>query len=562
MTMVQMNGGSLSKSKKQQQPQLKQPQQQQQQQNSSRRRRTARKGGRNAVVVAVAAVVAAALCVAVLALTAGRRTFLGNGSIRGTATISGGGGTTAASSSAAAAAVLRTWRRPALPPPPPPVAQGSTTSAAAKTTHLSGSDASAAAAGRSGRYEFFETTACGGVGGGIGDADGTSSDPCLVHFPDSCGSGSADSSSSSICVLTLKGQKSSLQSTSYSELPNQDRSAVIEFGGAKTRNKLFALLDGHGELGHLVSELALMDLPFRVLEDLSKVLPAAPADAVASSSSSATAAAAVISDALTRAFLRADGNPAMSRIAGSGSTAVIVYQHGSAVYAASVGDSTAFVARYDAPPPPPSSSSNRTSTVVLDAPAHKPADPGERARIEAAGGTVMIPSEEELRAGASSRVVLPLLTGDGGDGNDDDGGGGGGGGFFMSSLALAMSRSIGDYEGKKPGYLLAEPAVRWIDLKQQQQQQQQQQRTGDSDSFFFVVAASDGLIDMVPKQEVANLVGRAIAADEAVAGNPAGNSNLRQTCQGLVDRAKLGWSLGTGGTYRDDITIVVSKLEF
>lgn len=241
--------------------------------------------------------------------------------------------------------------------------------------------------------------------------------------------------------------------------------------------QVIGLFDGHGELGHFAAERAVLDLPFRVLKAPSRI---------------------------RNGFLQVDRS-SMVDIDHSGTTAIIILQEGSTVTLASVGDSTAVIA---------SVNNNATATILAETVHHKPHLPNERERIERAGGIVWIPPPEAVED--SSRVLLP------------------------GNLALAMSRSLGDHEGKTAGYLSAEPALQVLDVRPQ------------SKEVVFVVAASDGLVDHVPIQKVVRQVGKALM----------GRQSLQPVCERLVELASKRWAIVSGGFYRDDISLVVTQLWF
>ena len=174
------------------------------------------------------------------------------------------------------------------------------------------------------------------------------------------------------------------------------------------------------------------------------------------------------------------------------------------LYLASVGDSTGIVASWNA--------KQQQATIVQSAVRHKPADPEERKRIEAAGGQVVQPMGDP-----SSRVVIPSPLGK----------------FYDS--ALAMSRSMGDRDGKRPGFLTAEPSVLSWDLKQPYtsgQEQQQQQ--------LFVVLSSDGVTDMIPTDQLLNQLGAALfsSTDQDL---------VQDVVQASLELASSNWLSQTGG---------------
>jgi serine/threonine protein phosphatase PrpC len=111
-----------------------------------------------------------------------------------------------------------------------------------------------------------------------------------------------------------------------------------------------------------------------------------------------------------------------------------------------------------------------------------------------------------------------------------------------------MSRSLGDENGKKLGFLTAEPSVVHVDLDQLKKD------GGGSDCEHFLVVSSDGVLDFFPPQEVANFVSyKLYQAQPPVA--------LEQIMAQALDMAARRWRMQiTMGGYRDDMTLIISKL--
>ena len=308
-----------------------------------------------------------------------------------------------------------------------------------------------------------------------------SNDQCWIYFPGSC----ATDDNNRVCHLTLPGHKGL-------SMPNQDQSVALQLGPT---TQLLALFDGHGTLGHAVAHAALQLLPLHVLHHRSEL------------SSHRINSKQNFQNAWKDAFLQVDARPAIRRVSHAGTTAIVVLQSGQDLVMASVGDSTAFIV-------------GSNGTILIETVHHKPALPTERHRIESLGGTVYIPNPNLVSSyGESSRVLLPGPLG-------------------PDTYALAMSRSLGDNEGKVLGYLLAEPDVQVLDV---------------SDPSFetggFVVVASDGLLDAISAPELARTLHQAIHAN-----------TMKQTCHDLLKQAADHWDRTSQHTYRDDITLLVAKL--
>ena len=291
---------------------------------------------------------------------------------------------------------------------------------------------------------------------------------------------------------TRKGQKPG---------PNQDRSLLVASSSSSSNDKFFlaSLLDGHGSCGHDVADQGLLSLPLKLLVQQDSVI-----------SSSKTP-----EQYLHDAFMAADQD--VLHIGPCGTTAVLAMQWQNQLILASVGDSTALLVKASS-----SSPDNGTTTILAQAVHHKPAS--EKARIEAAGGRVWVPPPFIVPA-ASSRVFYQT-------GNMETG--------------LAMSRSLGDPDGKRPGYLTAEPSVITVENLREQVRQ------ADDDEFLFVVVASDGVMDMIPTDDAIHALEKALRQRDA--------ENLSAVCRQLMDRASENWHRQMQGTYRDDMTLVVARL--
>lgn len=217
--------------------------------------------------------------------------------------------------------------------------------------------------------------------------------------------------------LTRKGYKPG-------NLPNQDRSIIVNLvipmgssdGDPQTTALLMGIFDGHGARGHEVSHYLALEFPrvfTRIIREKQNTY---------------------IGDALTETFLEVDAKEPVKGTAGSTASVLFYPGSGSKVYIANAGDSTTIICSY--------SKTNRKSAIMYQNRKHKPHLPDERQRIESSGGKVMIPQSLLLQGSSSksdsiketSRVIIPSA-----DGNP------------FSSLALAMSRSIGDWDGKRVG---------------------------------------------------------------------------------------------------------------
>ena len=194
----------------------------------------------------------------------------------------------------------------------------------------------------------------------------------------------------------------------------------------------------------------------------------------------------------------------------------MVQQQQHELLVANLGDSQAFVAEYD--------TTTNKITIVYQTKKHKPHYPAEKMRIEQAGGRII------HNPGESSRVIIPL---------------GGTGRYAGMELGLAMSRSLGDQEGKTAGVLTATPTINVVKL--------------DSRKQSFVVAATDGIFDYIDLDTVAQYLGMVLYNNNDDETN---NNNIRllDACEQLILRASQEWKDRTNSLYRDDISIMVSKL--
>jgi serine/threonine protein phosphatase PrpC len=368
---------------------------------------------------------------------------------------------------------------------------------------------------------------------------------CQIHYPvtmlvsdtfHESNSDTSDRHNKDFYLLTTKG---------YKEGPNQDRSFLLSPVGLSPDSSLLSqssqsthmdnaisnnnnmlmvgLFDGHAQLGHLTAEAALEEMPQRLLANLEREQSlVSNANLNANYQHQHYPSPAVVHQVLETTFLQVDQGSRIQQIQNAGSTAVVALQMGPTVYLASAGDSTAFVARYrrkNSDNNGSNSHDDNGETVILStARRHKPADPDERARIVAHGGTVWIPPDPSQ----TSRVVIG------------------------AGLALAMSRCFGDLLGKPSGVLIAQPTIETLNLLEHVDD-------GENDEFFVVVA-SDGVVDFMPIQHVAEKVAASLYETSG------SGFSLGQTCHSLIQESSGLWHAFSKGTYRDDMTLVVSKI--
>jgi len=135
----------------------------------------------------------------------------------------------------------------------------------------------------------------------------------------------------------------------------------------------------------------------------------------------------------------------------------------------------------------------------------KPHLKDERERIEAAGGTVFIPPPPNLLFSSnqglaqSSRVIIPIS--------------------IMNEVALAMSRSIGDYDGKAVG-VIADPIVDRLDVHELKvaAATTTADTTTQQDIDLFAVSASDRLFNVIQPLVVAKILAKSLYQEEEEGG--------------------------------------------
>ncbi|KAL9179753.1 hypothetical protein ACHAXT_007723 [Thalassiosira profunda] len=315
------------------------------------------------------------------------------------------------------------------------------------------------------------------------------------------------------------------------KVPNQDRALIanlyLDGAGENTRRTalLMGIFDGHGTRGHETSHYVALNLPsvFAGIMRQQKQQPPPLSDDN------------VIKQGLIQSFLQVDEHEPVKGTGGSTASVLLYPGSGHKVFIANAGDSTTLLASH--------SRSKGTSTIVFQNKKHKPHMEGERQRIQAAGGQVMIPpglvdgADHGGELQESSRVVIPDPSGN-----------------PFGGLALAMSRSIGDFDGRKVG-LIPEPAVEVLDVSAQTQHLTPDQK---EDTEYFAVIASDGIYDMVAPETVAQYLGQSLYR-----ANPASGVSPLEACERLIRESSRLWMKASANMpYRDDITLGVSKIHF
>jgi len=223
--------------------------------------------------------------------------------------------------------------------------------------------------------------------------------------------------------------------------PNQDRMVLVEHPPSQTL--IFAVFDGHGVNGHLVSAFMAERLPHECISD--------------KRFSQDTVLGDVIADAILSLEMQLLQLGTVDTSL-SGTTAVTGIIRNGRMYVAGVGDSRCILLNQLTPTSLP-----KVDAVTVD---HKPDDPLEKKRILAAGGRVM----------ATRNRLAPHIVGPARVWLKD-----------VPAPGLAMSRSVGDMVAKAAGVVSTPDRV--------------QRRLGGSASY--AVMGSDGIWDFVSNEEVA-----------------------------------------------------------
>jgi len=263
-------------------------------------------------------------------------------------------------------------------------------------------------------------------------------------------------------------------------------------------HRLIGVFDGHANLGEVVSEFVVSQLPIV----LSKKLEGKERTKEQ------------ISKALIETFVELDER-APAEISG-GCTASVVLQDGPKVYFANAGDSRSFLVVYRA----------KTSTIDIAyiTREDKPDLPDERERVESRGGQVYLP----LR-GTSRVLYTDPVTG--------------------IQSGLAMSRSIGDWEVGRFG-VIPDPIVDVVDIPELVQSELKKQ-VGD-DVHIFAVSATDGIMDFISPEAIGHALALSMYGDEG--------PHLLTTLEQLIYIAAQRWEQSKQGRYRDDISVAVCQI--
>jgi len=369
----------------------------------------------------------------------------------------------------------------------------------------------------------------------------------------------ASSGSDNAATLTLIGYKGGPLEGQV----NQDRAIAVvpfeywkmsangAFNGRPSTARLIGAFDGHAKYGERVSEYVARTLPSLLGSKIVKIYTG-----TREVERSQQQIDAEISDALKESFLELDAtSPAEPS---GGCTASLVLQLGNKIYVTNAGDSRSMIAVHVTPAKGPEKS--RTD-IIFATREDKPHLDGERARVEAFGGTVYLPNGFLQTGKGTTRVLYKdAVTG--------------------STSGLAMSRSIGDWDAGAVG-CIPDPVVDVFDidvikkhvllsLKQScdvaeaeidpssgETKQNDCPNYTEDDVKIFAVSATDGLLDYLPLDTIASHVAKGLY------GKDEGEEKVHPliACEDLIYAAAQGWQNDKGGRYRDDIAISIADME-
>lgn len=273
--------------------------------------------------------------------------------------------------------------------------------------------------------------------------------------------------STHVAVLCQKGQKALSDPT-----PNQDNYFVLQIRGVG----IYGVCDGHGPFGHLVS--------FRLVQTLPYLL----SNSVHFSRDWALA--------LKEAFLAAQQDLLSFcgahgvNLEASGAAGSVLVCEGPCIHVAHIGDAGAMVASW----------SRRDTRLILGTKDHKPQEPGERERLEAAG------SEVREVDGASFRIYIR------------------GTGF----PGLTMSRAFGDTACNG---VLQEPTYQQFFMQPEDE--------------CYAIVASDGIWEFIDYEKAVELSAKKLRLKGPL-----------ETVRFLTEASRKRWAYCCGD-YCDDITALL-----
>ena len=331
-------------------------------------------------------------------------------------------------------------------------------------------------------------------------------------------------------TLTLIGYKGGDPSAQI----NQDRALVVSpyrVAAQSTKEapdgttcRLLGVFDGHAQLGELVSQYVVTELPKLLAKKLEPIYTTQNENTEEATK-----------QALSETFIELDKTAPAEK--SGGCTASVILQMGRKVYVANAGDSTSFVAVYH-------QQSGKTQ-VIYTSREDKPNLPEERARVQKMGGQVYNPER-----GTSRVLYTDPMTG------------------YQSGLA--MSRSIGDWEAGKVG-VIPDPIVDVIDIPNVVEASMEDNKMcvvidengdmnmepcrevgGVDDIYVFAVSATDGMMDFLDPLSIAQTLAPSLYDVNGI--------HVLTACEMLITSAAAGWQRAKQGRYRDDIAIAVSTV--
>lgn len=315
-------------------------------------------------------------------------------------------------------------------------------------------------------------------------------------------------------VHGLKAQSDAADGEAHAK-PNQDRGLVCWPYAGVADAALLAVFDGHGPHGERIAHFCMGQL----------------ARTLAKEEAATTSGSADPGQALRRAVVAIDGKlatckeiVAMDHTGGAvtlaptvvhraGTTCTAVLLRGRSCWVAWSGDSRCVLG----------SRVSDGSLVAMElSDDHRPDAPGERRRLEKAGGII-------TAAGPGGKPPSRVFT------------------RGAAARGVAMARSLGDLDMRQVG-VIAEPEIRHVDISIDQGAVVSHGIGGEGEGRQdeLLIVASDGVWEFIESQEACELVAKIEHASEAA--------------DALVQEAVRRWVQHEHGLYQDDITAIVVKL--